>query len=263
MKYIRNTILSLSFLAMFSSCEKDLEPYDSPICRLNFIYLDYTGNPMTSDRVNDATRHSSYSFIMASVTANEELKSDTVWFDVSTMGFLSDIDRPIRLEQVTTGDNDAIPGVHYVAFDDPSFISKCFVPANQNQTRVPVVVLRDASLQDNDVNLTFRLSENEYFKSGYDGLTERTLQITDRLSMPSNWPVSIFGTYGQKKHELMIEWTNQAWDESYIREILNGDTGYISYLQEFFRQKLGEENAARIEAGLGKYTEANGTEVSF
>ena len=34
----------------------------------------------------------------------------------------------------------------------------------------------------------------------------------------------------------MIEWTNQAWDESYIREILNGDTGYISYLQEFFRQ---------------------------
>ena len=62
------------------------------------------------------------------------------------MGFLSDQNRPVRLEQVSTGEDDAIPGVHYVSFDDPDFTRLCFVPANQNRTQVPVIaggLLRD------------------------------------------------------------------------------------------------------------------------
>ncbi len=263
MKTLIQTIAFFSLLATFSACEQDLEPYSSTDCRLNFVYLDYTGAVMTSDRVTEAERTSSYSFITAGAGSTERITTDTLWFDVSTMGFLSDHDRPIRLEQVSTGKDDAIPGVHYVAFDDPAFTRCCFVPANQNQTQVPIIVLRDPSLEEHDVTLVFRLAENEYFKPGYTGLTERTLYIIDRLLEPSNWSQQYFGIYGPVKHQLMIDWTGEAWDESYIRSLLSGDVGYLSYLNEFFRLKLEEENAKRLEAGLDIYKEKDGSEIRF
>ena len=61
----------------------------------------------------------------------------------------------------------------------------------------------------------------------------------------------------------MIDWTGEVWDESYIRSLLNGDSGYLSYLKEFFQQKLEEENAKRQEAGLDIYREADGSEIRF
>ena len=131
------------------------------------------------------------------------------------------------------------------------------------RTQVPVIVLRDASLEEHDVTLVFRFAENEYFKPGYTGLTERTLHITDRLLEPGNWSQQYFGTYGPVKHQLMIDWTGEVWDESYIRSLLNGDSGYLSYLKEFFQQKLEEENAKRQEAGLDIYREADGSEIRF
>lgn len=263
MKTLIRTLAYCSLLAVFTACERDLEPYSSTDCRLNFVYLDYTGEVMTSDRVTEAERTASYSFITAGAGSTERITTDTLWFDVSTMGFLSDQNRPVRLEQVSTGEDDAIPGVHYVSFDDPDFTRLCFVPANQNRTQVPVIVLRDASLEEHDVTLVFRFAENEYFKPGYTGLTERTLHIADRLLEPGNWSQQYFGTYGPVKHQLMIDWTGEVWDESYIRSLLNGDSGYLSYLKEFFQQKLEEENAKRQEAGLDIYREADGSEIRF
>ena len=131
------------------------------------------------------------------------------------------------------------------------------------RTQVPVIVLRDASLEEHDVTLVFRFAENEYFKPGYTGLTERTLHIADRLLEPGNWSQQYFGTYGPVKHQLMIDWTGEVWDDSYIRSLLNGDSGYLSYLKEFFQQKLEEENAKRQEAGLDIYREADGSEIRF
>lgn len=248
-----NTIsLLLLLLGITTACEKELEPYNSPECRLNFVFYNYSGTVMKSNQVNDAVRHSTYSFISASAKKHTEVTRDTLWFEVSTMGFLSDKDRPIRLEQANTGSDAAVPGIHYVPFDDPRFQKICFVPANANKTMVPVIVLRDASLDAGDVNLTFRLAPNEYFQAGYPAMAERTLQIVGRLIQPDNWPYQ-FGKYSPDKHRLMIEWTGEPWDEDYIRTLLKGDVGYLTYLRTFFRKKLSEENAKRKEAGLEPY----------
>ena len=70
MKTLIRTLAYCSLLAAFTACERDLEPYSSTDCRLNFVYLDYTGEVMTSDRVTEAERTASYSFITAGTGAN-------------------------------------------------------------------------------------------------------------------------------------------------------------------------------------------------
>ena len=106
---------------MFASCENDLEPYSDPDCRLNFIYYDYFGDQMTTENIeesydDDSYSTSSYSFVYA---GNPE--RDTLWFKVGVSGFLSDQPRSFALEQVAVPDtvDNAEPGVHYVAFNDP------------------------------------------------------------------------------------------------------------------------------------------------
>ncbi len=264
MKKISHIIFLVMLLFTTSACEKDLPLYSTSDCRLNFVYYYYNGELVPSASVTDAMRTQSYSFFLNSASAGEDLTSDTVWFEVTTMGFLSDKDRPISLKQITVeGENNAVAGKHFVAFDDPSYMSKCYVAANQNKTMLPIVLLRDPSLKEKEVVLKFEFAENDYFKPGYTGLTERSIIITDQLSKPSNWRTDYFGTYGPVKHQLMIEWTQKAWDESYIDELLNGDKGYISYLSRWFREKLAEENSKRQEQGLDVYKEADGTPVYF
>lgn len=264
MKKIYHFIFMITFLFTISSCEKDLPLYNTSDCRLNFVYYYYNGELVPSTSVTDAMRSQSYSFVLSSASAGEDLTNDTVWFEVTTMGFLSDKDRPIALKQIMVeGENNAVAGKHYIAFDDPSYMSKCYVPANQNKTMLPIVLLRDPSLKEENVVLKFAFTENDYFKPGYTGLTERSITITDQLSKPSNWSTSYFGTYGPVKHQLMIEWTQKAWDENYIDELLNGDKGYISYLSRWFREKLAEENSKRQSQGLDIYREEDGTPVYF
>ena len=62
------------------------------------------------------------------------------------MGFVYDHDRQIAIEQVTSDGNQAVPGKHYVAFDDPSLSGLYVMPARQSRTKIPVVVLRDGSV---------------------------------------------------------------------------------------------------------------------
>ena len=256
MKKLNQIWIGCMLLLLAASCEQNLEPYSNADCWLNFVFYDNSGDPVTSAEVDDAMKQSTYSFVTASVAAGEELTTGVVEVEVSTMGFLSDKDRPVTLKQVLTGNNDAVPGVHYVAFDDPAFVDKCYVPANQNKAVIPITLLRDGSLKDGDVTLKFTISENEYFKPGYAAMVERTLYISDLLSQPSNWPVDYVGNYGPLKHQLLMEWTGEAWDEAYITELLSGDKGYLTYLTRWLNEKLAEENKKRLEQGLGVYQES-------
>lgn len=243
-------------LALVSSCEKDLESYSDTDCWLNFVFYDNSGDLLTSEGITDELRQTTYSFVTASVAAGEELTAGTVEFEVSTVGFLSDKDRPVKLKQIQTGQNDAVPGVHYVAFDDPQFTTGCYVPANQNKAVIRLTLLRDVSLKEGDVTLKFAIDENEYFKPGYEGMSERTLHISDLLNQPSNWPTDYVGNYGPLKHQLLMEWTGNAWDEAYIDSLLGGDSGYLTYLTRWLKEKLDEENAKRLEQGLDVYKES-------
>lgn len=98
-------------------------------------------------------------------------------------------------------------------------------------------------------------------------MSVQTLHISGRLNQPSKWSAYYcdyyFGTYGQKKHELMIEWTGKNWDDDYLDEFFGGDPGYVDYMAHWFKVKLEEENQKRVDAGLGKYTEDDGTIIEF
>lgn len=265
MKTYTSILIACCLAPLFMACEKDLPLYNTSDCWLNFVYYNYAGNIMKGESVTDAMRQSTYSFIKTGASEGQDIQRDTVWFEVSTMGFLSDKDRPVQLKQIITNDNDAQPGIDYIAFDDPEFYNICKVGANQSHVYIPIVVLNNEGLRNGNVRLTFAFDENEFFKPGYDGLTERTLYISGKLEQPSLWRTSYWGMYGEIKHQLMIEWTGEAWDDEYLEDLYNGDAGYIDYLRQWFKNKLEEENAKRIEQGLDVYREndENHTIISF
>lgn len=100
MKQLINILTGSLFLFGMSSCEKDLPVYETPDCWLNFVYYSsYDGSVLGTEEVTDEMRYASYSFVYV----GEEVEVDTVWFEISTMGFVSDEDRPLELEQIQTG----------------------------------------------------------------------------------------------------------------------------------------------------------------
>lgn len=265
MRMLYNIVAGVILSVLVMACEKDLSLYDTPDCRLNFRYYQY-GDLLDAENVTDEMRLTLYSFIYA----GGEMERDTLWFQISTMGFLSGEERPLALQQIQVeGEENAVPGVHYVAFDDAEYRLLYCVPANQDTLSIPVILLRDASLQEKNVRLKFGFKENEYFKPGYVGLTERVINITDRLAKPGNWGEcymdQVVGAYGEVKHQLMIEWTGEAWDEDYVKEFAEGDGAYQSYMSQWFIRKLDEENAKRLaDPEIGEvYREADGTIVDF
>lgn len=173
MKQLINILTGSLFLFGMSSCEKDLPVYETPDCWLNFVYYSsYDGSVLGTEEVTDEMRYASYSFVYV----GEEVEVDTVWFEISTMGFVSDEDRPLELEQIQMG-NDAKADVYYVAFTNEELKAKYMIPARKTGTKIPVVVKRDPSLSNGDVTLQFTFKDNGYFKPGYDGLTTRTLSF--------------------------------------------------------------------------------------
>jgi len=251
-----------------SSCEKDLEVYSDPTCRLNFYYSNISS---TSDFKTDMAL-ASYSFIYG----GDDVQRDTVWFEVETMGFVADYDRPIALQQLDTAAYNAVPGKHYMAFDDASLKDYYVIPAGKAKTKIPVVILRDATLKDTTAVLKFGFKDNEYFTSGYPVLQTRVLTFSDRLSQPSNWTkqyeypgyagfyVSLsnyFGDYGPVKHQFLIEQTGKTWDDDYIESLMTGDFSYLQYLMQKMQSVLDELNAERAAQGLDPLAEADGTLV--
>ncbi len=267
MKNIINMALTGLFLLTVTACEKDLELFNDPICRLNFYYQEIDN---TAD-FKPQYANSSYSFIYK----GSDLKRDTVWVIVESMGKLADQDRPITLEQLDTTAIIAQPGVHYVAFDDPSLAKYYVMPADKARTRLPIVILRDASLKQETVVLKYRIKANEFFSNGYDVLQTRSLSITDMLAEPAYWnkgyPMygsyyslrNFIGNYGVVKHQFMIDTTGKAWDDDFIEQLITGDSNYLNYIIQKLISELAKTNEEREAQGLDVLKEADGTVVSF
>jgi len=254
-------------LAALASCEKDLPTWSDETCRLNFNYD-------IDDRSDykETMSESSYSFVYGS----DELTNDTVWFTVETMGKVPSYDRPVTLTQLSTDGTDAVPGKHYKAFDDPDMAQFYVIKGGTAQAKLPVVMLRDASLKTDEVTLKFQITPNDYFESGYPEYQTKTLKFSDHMTKPTNWdkeyptaygwsyPFSAyFGEYGQVKHQFMIDHTGKKWDNDYIDELMEGDSNYITYIIYKLMAELAEVNEERAAQGLGPLCEADGTEVSF
>jgi len=228
---------------MATSCEKDLPVYDTDVCRLNF-FLDNLPNSSILE-----SNELSYSFVY-----HGDVETDTVWLKMSTMGFVSDKNRAMELQQVATEGDDAVPGVHYVAFDNADLAKYYVIPAGAVETKVPVVLLRDGSLKKKTVILRVAVKENEHFKAGYEQFSYREIHFTDKLSRPRNWETYYldyaFGPWRIGKHQFMIDATGKAWDEAYIEEYGNGDSGYQAYMEAWLPQELERVNTERTRQGL-------------
>ena len=237
-------ILAWVGVLSLASCEKDLPVYSDSTSRLNFYY-----DISSTKNFRPELARSSYSFVYGPETAVD----DTLWFEVETMGFIADKDRPISLEQVQVdGANNAVADKHYQSFSTPSLQKYYVVPAGKARTKIPVVLLRDASLKTENVVLKFAIKPNEYFANGYDPYCERTIEFTDQLSEPSMWNYN----YGDEQ-------TGEKWDDEYIKSLMDGDSSYLTYLTQKLTQRLEEVNAEREAKGEGPLCEADGTPVTF
>ena len=255
--------------AILSGCEENVPLYDSPDNRLVFLYGTETGYGEFGESESSKNYALAYTFFY------NDLERDVVQVKVKTIGFLADTDRPVELEQVATDGKDAMPGVHYVAFDDPSYSGKFVIPAGATTASLPITVIRDKSLGDGLVNLRLRVKDNGVFSSGFEKRAEILVTISVQLARPANWGPAFefeFGQYGPEKHAFMVRATGEKIDEEYLSDLGFGesgyynekyDSGYSSYMKDWFNARLAEENAERAEQELGPLAEADGTVVKF
>lgn len=226
------------------ACEDSLKTYQEETNRLNFVFDSF---------ITDSTTHFTF------VYEPDKTTIDTIWVEVSTMGYVTDYDRPIMLRQIK---GTAEAGKHYIAFNDPSLADFYIIPAGKSKTKLPVIAKRDPSLKDTEVTLVFTFEENAWFKLGYTPNAIRKITITDQLAKPGTWNDWIdayFGDYGTVKHRFMIDAAVPIGTKIDIDFFYNlvGDKGYldfdmdlIDFWRNFFHNKLEEENAARALQNL-------------
>lgn len=262
---MKTNILTAMFLTIaLCGCREEFMLYDDYQARLNF-------DLSRMDAENRTVEHFTFVF------TNTEVRQDTMWIGVKTMGYTSDEDRPFSLEQMDANEVDtdfegtalnAIPGVHYIAFDHPSLRGYYRIPAGQAYVRIPVVFLRDASLTQEERMLFFRIREDGIWQQGIPEYRIRRTGVSDKLTEPVRWQniAFYFGEYGPVKHRFLIDITGQKWDDEFINSFYSfftGDRTYLEYLLHLARTKLKEENTRRLAEKLDILKEADGTPVTF
>lgn len=178
---------------------------------------------------------------------NTSIQTDTVFFDLYAIGGVSNKDRAYKLEQVAVpGAENAVAGKHYKAFNDASLSSTYVIKAGAVHSKVPVIMLRDASLKTTTVILKFQVVENDNFSQGEITKTWRKVIFTDRLSQPYSWNAwmtqYVLGKYSVVKHRFFIETTGLKWDEEFLA-FLYANNGDMKYWQGVVKVNLADYNA--------------------
>ena len=185
---------------------------------------------------------------------------DTVYIDIRTMGYLSNVDRTIKVIQTNAGDeNAAIAGVHYVPFDDPKVSKYFIIPANSAKMNVPIILLRDESLNLKQVRLELEVAENENFRPGIEKWRNFVIKTTSQATKPMLWDTYwkyYFGaSWGSVKMKFIIDHTGHTdWDTR------STDNGYVTYLKTKVLNAFQQYNINNPNKPL---KEADGTLVSF
>lgn len=185
---------------------------------------------------------------------------DTVFVEILTMGYPTDTDRPFVLEQSNAGKpGAAVAGKHFVAFDDPEMLEHLKIPKGSVRKSFPLIVLRDPSLELEEVRIELKIGENEFFRSGIDEWTNFVVKTTSMAVKPTSWDTQwkyYFGpTWGSVKMKFIID--NTGFTE-FDGGFLNSD--YSNYLSSKVKQKLLEYNTNHPDDPL---SEADGTLVTF
>lgn len=171
---------------------------------------------------------------------------DTVYFDLYTVGQVADHDRAYKLMQETVpGQKNAVADVHYIGFQNTAMAPVYVMKAGQHHVRVPIVLLRDKTLKEQEVVLKFKIVDNENFKEGSASNSWRKLVFSDKLSRPEAWDVAMedyyLGKYSVRKHEFMIEVTGKLWNQAFFEEVMPLSS-VMDYWMIILRRALADYN---------------------
>ncbi|MEG2278221.1 MAG: DUF4843 domain-containing protein [Odoribacter sp.] len=184
---------------------------------------------------------------------------DTVWLDVRTMGDVADYDRPVELVLTNVGKLDAaVPGTHFLAFDNAEVKKWMVIPTGQVKTLIPIVIKRDQSLKSSVIRFELAVGENQYFKPGIDKWSTFVITTTEMAAKPDLWDTwwkHTFGTWGAVKMKFIVDYVGYS-----DFDVRVSDSGYRNYLIGKAKQKLLEYNLAHPNKEL---KEADGTPVEF
>lgn len=237
-------IYLLSCILFIGGCrEKDIERYENDP-RLYFFYGQESDGFIQRDSVE-------HSFFLLPV---DRLR-DTVFLDVRIMGHIAAYDRPLRIIQKNAGmPGAAVAGLHYVPFD--SVKSEWIIPANAVFKRIPIVFMRDVSLENEKVRLELGIEENDHFKPGINSRTRFVISTTMSAVMPENWSMwePYLGKWGVVKMWFLVQYVGLSDFTA-----LEDDMAYLFYRSlAIDLLKLYNENHPD-----DPLKEKNGEEVSF
>lgn len=218
------------------------------------------------------------------VTFGKEVDKDTVYVPVSTMGYLSDKPRKVKLVQIeetrveyTKNEKgeiidsvtikvpfQAIPGVHYVPLED----CEANVAPMKNGARIGIILLRDKSLETQEYRLCLKVEANEYFQLGMpDDLTAAVI-FSDKLIQPSSFYWNkikfYFGkTYSERAHRFINSVFNVDMNDKWISEIMVVIAD-LQFYQTTLQDRLKEYNddPENIANGLSPMREIEGDPTS-
>jgi len=177
--------------------------------------------------------------------SNDNIIDSTVYFNIYSVGGVSNIDRAYTIEQEQiAGADNAVAGKDYKAFNDPSLKNAYIIKAGSSHALVPIVVLRNGIQKTKTLILSLKIVANENFQLGQKECLKRSLYITDRVNKPTSWNDRYFGSYSVVKHSFMIRNTGQKWDYQFC---LN-----LPYRQGDLFYYLG-----RLKMALADYNNAN------
>lgn len=183
-------ILALGSCCWLTACSKDKGAASfSADPAVYFIYR-YTA---TMDSLT-------YTFVEKSSTVTV----DTLWLPVRIAGSAAARDRNITVSTASAS-TTAVEGVHYK-------LLPYRMPKDSLQTNLGVVLLRDASLRDKQVELTLSLTASADFTvlmkegimadGGYYSRNQVRILFSDKLIKPANWETNLlnfFGAYSDVK----------------------------------------------------------------
>jgi len=237
---MRKMILLLMVTLTIASCKKDQYYLYNDVARIQF-------GPPTNQiydpayNLADTLKPITFFYDEPSVT------EDTVFFDIYAIGRVANTDRSFTLEQVQLNNTlNAVPGTHYVAFNDPKASKYYVIKAGSSHTKVPIIVLRDPSLKNSTPVLKFNVVADGNFQNGEIKNLWRKVVMTDRLSQPAAWNATVtsfFGKYSVEKHKFMIETTGAKWDQVFFIYVLT-DFSLVQYYQAIFQTAIVDYNKA-------------------
>lgn len=207
----------------------------------------------------------SFVYMSSSVTR------DTIKVPIRVIGGPSERSRKVRLSQITEYEvvyerdkngyivdsvvteiaNKAIPGVHYVAFDDAEMIDLQRVKAGEVKADLSVILLRDTSLKRKEVRLGVKVEISDDFQLGEKDYWSRTVVISDQLVKPSRWDIMFdfwLGSYSVTRHRFMIDVLQMPIDN----EWLSGNIGNILYMRDKCAKALDAFNKDPENLASGK-----------